>query len=61
MRSKRQVNWIVKNLNIIGYKGALLLENEDKGYVGSTELVVKGLQVGLDTTRSALQSNRKYN
>ena len=51
----------LKNLNLIGYEGVLLLENEDKGYVGSTELVVNGLQVGLDTIHSALQSTHKHN
>jgi sugar phosphate isomerase/epimerase len=40
----------------IGYQGALLVELEDKRYIGSHTAVLEGLRVGLNNIRQAIQT-----
>jgi sugar phosphate isomerase/epimerase len=40
----------------IGYQGALLVELEDKRYLGSREAVLEGLRVGLNNIRRTIQT-----
>lgn len=39
-----------------GYQGALLLEHEDRRYLGSRDEVIRGLKIGLDTIKKTLQN-----